>query len=65
MFPAFWVANVATHQIQKLFEFEVDINSFKWSPDGKYIAFLAESKKATKKQGSEKEPMFHARKESA
>ncbi|MHC1727792.1 MAG: prolyl oligopeptidase family serine peptidase [Syntrophobacteraceae bacterium] len=40
-FQSIWIQDITSRKSKKLIEFSSDIDSFKWSPDGKYIAFTA------------------------
>ena len=53
-FQSIWTIDILTLKSTKLFEFVNDIGVFRWSPDGKYIAFVADDEK--KKESSELKP---------
>lgn len=40
-FQSIWILDYQQNNARKLFEFTTDIESFKWSPNNKYIAFSA------------------------
>ena len=44
-FQSIWITDLNTHKTNKLFEFQKDILSFKISPNGKDIAFVADDLK--------------------
>lgn len=48
-YQGIWIDTINDNKINKFFEFGNDILSFKFSPNGKFIAFTAEEKKKTTK----------------